>query len=88
MSETPKAPAPDELKQIANKLENLIYMQRRVEAATLASALLGTRRRSLSIAEMLEIVRDINYARYPMPNHPDYQEWELTKDERLNRVYK
>ncbi len=78
----------EELKQIRLRLDTLVNLQRRTELATLANALLGTRRRSLSIAEMLDVVRDIQFARYPLPENPEYQEWEQTKDERLNRIYK
>lgn len=88
MSETPKAPAPTDNEQLMTKLNQLIMMQRRTEAATLAAALLSTRRKSLSIAEMLDVVRDIDFARNPAPNNPQYQEWELTKAERLSRIYK
>ena len=66
----------------------LTNQERRTEISNLVKAQLETRRKFLSLAELLDVARDIQYARYPLPNHPDYQEWEQTKDERLNRIYK
>ena len=77
-----------EVKKILTRLDMLINQQKRLEAATLAVALLDKRRKALSIAELLEITRDIQFARYPQPQNPDYQEWEKTKDEKLNFVHK
>ena len=76
------------LEKILHRLDHLLNLQRRAETATLTAALLGSRRKSLSINELLNISRDIHYARYPQPNNPDYQEWEKTKDERLGLIYK
>lgn len=84
MSET----IPSDTQKLLQRLDNLIIAQRRAEVATLAAALLSGRRKSLSIAEMLNVVRDIQFAQYPQPLNPDYQDWEFTKDERLNLVYK
>ena len=78
----------EELKQIRLRLELLTNQERRTEISNLVNALLGTRRKSLSLAELLDVARDIQYSRYPLPNHPDYQEWEQTKTERLNLIYK
>ncbi len=78
----------EELKQIRLRLDLLVNQERRTEIATLVNALVGTRRKSLSLAELLNVARDVQYARYPLPNNADYQEWEQTKDERLSRIYK
>lgn len=80
--------APPVTEKILAKLDQLIQQQRRLEVVSLAAALLGSRRKSLSVTELLEVTRDIQFARYPMPNNPDYQEWAVTKDERLSRIYK
>jgi hypothetical protein len=87
MSETTKA-GPSDTDKILHRLNVLIAQQKRVEAATLTAALLDKRRKALSIAEVLEIARDIEFACYPQPHNPQYQEWVKTKDERLNFVHK
>lgn len=61
---------------------------KRVEAATLTAALLDKRRKALLIAELLEITRDIEFARNPLPMNPEYQEWLKTKDEKINFIHK
>lgn len=87
MSET-KPVQPTDAEKIIRRLDVLINHSRRVEAAALTAALLDKRRKALSIAELLEIARDIEFARHPQPNNPEYQEWEKTKDERLNFIHK
>ena len=76
------------LEKLLHRMDHLLNAQRRAETATLTAALLGSRRKSLSINELLNITRDIHFARHPQPHNPEYQEWEKTKDERLNFIYK
>lgn len=87
MSDT-KATTPSDAEKVIRRLDTLTVHMKRVEAATLTAALLDKRRKALSIAELLEITRDIEFARYPQPHNPEYQEWVKTKDERLNYVHK
>jgi hypothetical protein len=56
-------------------------------AATLASAIIAASGRPHSIAQALEIVRDIEYALHPLPASGDYEAWAKTKDARLNKVH-
>jgi hypothetical protein len=76
------------MEKLQNRIDQLVVIQRRAEVATLTSALLGSRRKSLSINELLSISNDILHARYPHQQSAEYIEWEKTKDERLNYIYK
>jgi enoyl-CoA hydratase/carnithine racemase len=95
MSETKKLPAEKapaaagaEDAKMVKLLDKLITHQKRVEAATLAAAIATNRGTPLSIAEMLELARDVQFARYPQPKAAEYLEWVKTKDEKLNFVHK
>lgn len=74
--------------KLLRRLDIVIAHQKRLEAATLTAALLEKRRKALTIAELLEIARDVEFARYPAPHNPEYQEWLKTKDETLNFAHK
>jgi hypothetical protein len=87
MSETKTTP-PTDTQKILKRLDALIMHQKRAETAALTAALLDKRRKALSINELLDIARDIEFARYPQPHNPAYQAWEKIKDERLNLVHK
>jgi hypothetical protein len=89
MSDTTPGASTELTTKLANgQFWNLVASIRAQEVATLAAALLGNRRKSISLAELLEVTRDIQFAKYPAPNNPEYQEWEKTKSERLSRIYK
>ena len=87
MNETEKS-LQAEIEKLVRRLDNMMMHQKRLEAATLTVALLDKRRKALTIAEVPAIARDIEFARYPLPNNPEYQEWAKTKDETLNYVHK
>jgi hypothetical protein len=56
-------------------------------ATTLASSIIITSGRPHSIQQAVEIVRDIHFAMFPVPNDPSYKEWEKAKGAILNKVH-
>ena len=56
-------------------------------AAILTAALVGAANRPHSVAEILEIQRDVLWSLYPKNELSTYQEWLKTKDERLQQVH-
>ena len=55
-------------------------------AATLVAAIVTAAGRPYSIAEVLEIERDVYLALYPQEGRGRYEEWAKTKDDRLAKV--
>lgn len=56
-------------------------------AATLASSIILASGRPYSIQQALDIVRDIQFALFPVQNDAAYKEWEKTKHANLNKVH-
>jgi hypothetical protein len=62
---------------------------RQQTASTLAAAIIGRSERPWSIAQTMELKRDIYYAMFGglVANTGHYQEWKKTSEERLNKVH-
>ncbi len=56
-------------------------------AAILTAALVHAAGRPHSVAEVLEIQRDISWSLYPKNELGSYQEWLKTKDGRIQQVH-
>lgn len=56
--------------------------------ATLASAIIVASGRAWSIEEVLELMRDIEFARHPMPGSGAYQHWEKDRDTKVKKIHK
>lgn len=61
-------------------------LARQQVVATLAAALITASGRPHSIAETLDLFRDVQFGLYPDPRTGGYNVWAEEKDERLRRV--
>jgi hypothetical protein len=43
--------------------------------------------RHYSVAEVLELNRDIHFSLFPAPGHPRFEEWAKTKEGALKKVH-
>ncbi|MEO8925582.1 MAG: hypothetical protein ABI306_00325 [Caulobacteraceae bacterium] len=64
----------------------LLASLKSLHVSVLASALVVAANRPHSIAEILELRRDLEHALSPSPNNKDFVEWARTGKDRLNRV--
>lgn len=56
--------------------------------ATLASAIVVASGRAWSIEEVLDLMRDIEFARRPQPNSGAYQHWEKDREAKVKKIRK
>ena len=84
----PESPIPPQMiAEIPKQLQMLVMAQRGTEAATLAAAVIAAMGRPISIAEALEIHRDVLYSLYTDHGTVAYQAWSKIKDQRLAKIH-
>jgi hypothetical protein len=79
--------ANDEREKSEASTQKLLISLRGLNTSILASALVSAANRPHSIAEILELRRDIDNALVAKPNDRTYVEWAKTKKTRLGRVH-
>jgi len=67
--------------------DQIVRGLRQQTAATITSALVMASGRQHSIEQVLEIMRDVQFALHPEPSHGVYMDWLKTKDARLKKVH-
>ncbi|MBV9977850.1 MAG: hypothetical protein JO105_20875 [Hyphomicrobiales bacterium] len=78
---------PHAIADINRSLSALAEATKQQMVATLTAAIIIASGKPRSIAEVLEIAHDIQFATHPAPNVGAYQEWAKTKDARLRKVH-
>ncbi len=71
---------------VAESLQHLIDATRDVSVATMVGAIVAAMNRPVSIAEVLEMQRDVRFALYPAPGFRVYTDWEKSKGEALAKL--
>jgi hypothetical protein len=79
--------ADDEREKSEASIQKLMVSLRGLNTSILAAALVSAAKRPYSIAEILELRRDVDNALVAKPNDRAYVEWAKTKKARLNRVH-
>lgn len=83
----PESPIPAQMiAAIPTNLGQLVEAQRGTEVATLVAAIVGAMGRSVSVAEVIELRKDVMFAIYPNPRSPEYLTWVTNKTEHLSKV--
>jgi len=75
------------LGQLLTKMDQQTEVMKDQVAATLASAIIASSEKKYTLTQVMEIMRDVQFARHPSPGHAAYDEWAQTKEARLNKVY-
>jgi hypothetical protein len=84
----PETPLPPQfLSDVIANLHKLVNATQQSAIATLAAAVISARGKPVSIAEVLEISRDLQYAMFPVRELGIYKEWEKTKAERVAQIH-
>jgi hypothetical protein len=78
----------DERDSAGETIQRLLQNVRGLNTTLLVSAIVGAANRPHSIAEVLDLRRDIENILKPRPKDKAYVEWAKTQDDRLNRVRK
>jgi len=71
---------------LAEALQHLIDATRDVSVTTNISAIVVAMNRPVSVAEVLEMQRDVRFALYPAPGFRVYTEWEKSKGAALTKL--
>jgi hypothetical protein len=87
MSNVESSIPPHAIVDMSRSLAALADATERQTVATLTAAIIIASGKPRSIAEVLEIAKDIHFATNPAPNFGAYKEWEKTKDTRLGKVH-
>ncbi len=64
-------------------LTQLVTATKDLEATILTAAIVGHAKRHLSVAEILNLRQDMQFALNPSPESGRYREWTKTKEERF-----
>ena len=67
-------------------MQKLLNVLRGVNASVIASALVSASNRPHSIAQVLELRRDVENTLFPKPKDKAFLEWAKTKAERVSRI--
>lgn len=81
----PIPPAP--ITQLIPELDKLISSTRWQAAATLASSIIAASGKPYSIAQAMEITKNIYFSMFPEPGSSIWQDWNKNKDAKLNKVH-
>lgn len=85
----PPSPVPPEaVHEIGNQLQALVLAQRDAASATLAAAIVSAMGRPVTLAEVVEIQRDVSFSLYPQRNYSSYSTWQATRAKQLTEPYK
>lgn len=65
----------------------LLRAIRLISSTNLTSAIVTASGRHYSVAEVLELNRDIHFSLFPAPGHAGFEEWARTKEGALKKVH-
>jgi hypothetical protein len=64
---------------------HLLRAMRLVSSTNLTAAIVKASGRPYSVAEVLQLNRDVHFGLFPSPGHPGYEEWTRTKQSALQK---
>jgi hypothetical protein len=73
--------------QVLQTLAQFTEATKAQTAATIAAAVVGAAGRPVSIQQVLDIARDVQFAIFPNPGSQTYVDWARTRDQRLGKVH-
>lgn len=76
------------LDEIAKQLQMLVVAQREVAFTTLTAAIVAAMDRPVTLAEVLDIRRDISFTLNPQPTTGVYKNWQDTRAKQLSEPYR
>jgi hypothetical protein len=65
---------------------HLLRALRLVSSSNLTAAIVAASGRPYSVAEVLQLNRDVHFGLFPSPGHPGYEEWTRTKQSALQKA--
>lgn len=65
---------------------HLLRAMRLVSSTNLTAAIVKASGRPYSVAEVLQLNRDVHFGLFPSPGHPGYDEWTRTKQSALQKA--
>ena len=70
----------------ASLMPQLLRAMRLVSSTNLTAAIIKASGRPYSVAEVLQLNRDVHFGLFPSPGHPGYEEWTRTKQSALQKA--
>jgi hypothetical protein len=65
---------------------HLLRALRLVSSTNLTAAIVAASGRPYSVAEVLQLNRDVHFGLFPSPGHPGYEEWTRNKQSALQKA--
>ncbi|MEO8927279.1 MAG: hypothetical protein ABI306_08960 [Caulobacteraceae bacterium] len=77
----------DSQSEMGASLQKLLTSAKSIRASVLTAAIVAAAGRPYSIGEVLDVLRDVDYATNPHSKKPEYAAWLKNKDETLAKIH-